>query len=37
MQSRIPFGPYIVLAALVWLYWGPGLWIWYTNIIAPPL
>jgi leader peptidase (prepilin peptidase)/N-methyltransferase len=37
MQSRIPFGPYIVLAALVWMYWGQRLWTWYTNLIMPPL
>lgn len=36
MQSRIPFGPYIVLAALVWMYWGPGLLDWYLSILIPP-
>ena len=37
MQSRIPFGPYIVLAALVWMYWGHRLWSWYANLIMPTL
>jgi leader peptidase (prepilin peptidase)/N-methyltransferase len=37
MQSRIPFGPYIVLAALVWLYWGARFWTWYTDLIMPQL
>ena len=25
LQSRIPFGPYISAAALIWLFWGPAL------------
>lgn len=25
MQSRIPFGPYISAAALIWVFWGPAL------------
>ena len=36
MQSRIPFGPYIVLAALVWLFWGSTLLDWYLDILMPP-
>jgi leader peptidase (prepilin peptidase)/N-methyltransferase len=37
MQSRIPFGPYIVLAALIWMYWGDTLLNWYLNILMPPM
>jgi len=37
MQSRIPYGPYIALAALLWLFWGPGLWTAYLNWLIPPV
>ncbi len=37
MQSRIPYGPYIALAALIWLLWGPTLWNAYINFLQPPL
>jgi leader peptidase (prepilin peptidase)/N-methyltransferase len=33
MQSKSPYGPYIALAALVWMYWGPSLWNAYTRLI----
>jgi leader peptidase (prepilin peptidase)/N-methyltransferase len=36
MQSRIPFGPYLALAALIWILWGPTLWDAYTNWLIPP-
>ena len=36
MQSRIPYGPYIALAALVWMLWGPTLWNAYLNWLLPP-
>ncbi|MFO7870228.1 MAG: prepilin peptidase [Kiritimatiellia bacterium] len=26
MQSRMPYGPYLALAAIVWVLWGPFLW-----------
>jgi len=35
MQSRIPFGPYLSLGTLVWLYWGPQLWNAYLNLMMP--
>jgi leader peptidase (prepilin peptidase)/N-methyltransferase len=37
MQSRIPYGPYLALAALIWLLWGPSLWHGYVEWLVPPL
>ncbi|MFU8780327.1 MAG: prepilin peptidase, partial [Kiritimatiellia bacterium] len=34
MQSRIPFGPYLSLGALIWLFWGPRLWNAYLSLMA---
>jgi leader peptidase (prepilin peptidase) / N-methyltransferase len=35
MQSRIPFGPYLALAALIWVMWGPGLTAFYIDLMTP--
>lgn len=34
MQGRIPFGPYLALAAIIWIYWGPSLWNAYLTLFA---
>jgi leader peptidase (prepilin peptidase)/N-methyltransferase len=35
MQSRIPYGPYLALAALAWLFWGPYFWNVYVSLMTP--
>jgi leader peptidase (prepilin peptidase) / N-methyltransferase len=35
MQSRIPYGPYLALAALIWILWGPVLWDGYIQLLTP--
>jgi leader peptidase (prepilin peptidase)/N-methyltransferase len=36
-SAKIPFGPYLALGALVWLFAGPELIAWYWNFaISPP-
>ena len=35
MQSRIPYGPYIALAAVIWLLWGQTLWQAYIELLMP--
>ncbi len=33
LQSRIPFGPYISAAALIWVFWGPALLGMYLKLM----
>jgi leader peptidase (prepilin peptidase)/N-methyltransferase len=35
MRSRIPYGPYIALAALLWIFWGPSMWEAYMRALMP--
>jgi leader peptidase (prepilin peptidase)/N-methyltransferase len=35
LQSRIPFGPYISLAAAIWLFWGESILALYIGLMRP--
>ncbi len=36
LRARIPFGPFLALAAVMWMLWGPVLWEWYVSLMIPP-
>jgi len=36
-STRIPFGPYLALGALLWLFSGPELVHWYWQLTLPPI
>ncbi len=36
-SAKIPFGPYLALGALLWIFCGPELVRWYLQTLAPPL
>jgi leader peptidase (prepilin peptidase)/N-methyltransferase len=36
LGRHIPFGPYIVFAALAWMLWGSRFVAWYAALMAPP-
>lgn len=35
MQSKVPYGPYIALAAIIWMLWGTNICHTYKNFIRP--
>jgi leader peptidase (prepilin peptidase)/N-methyltransferase len=35
-SAKIPFGPYLALGALIWIFTGPELVKWYLSTLAPP-
>ena len=35
-SAKIPFGPYLALGALVWIFAGQEIVAWYLRVIAPP-
>lgn len=34
LKSRLPFGTFLALAALITLIWGQGLWDWYLGFLG---
>ena len=36
-STKIPFGPYLALGALLWLFAGPELVRWYLHVTLPPV
>ena len=36
MKSRIPYGPYLALGAVIWALWGQAIWDWYYNLFYWP-
>jgi leader peptidase (prepilin peptidase)/N-methyltransferase len=36
-SAKIPFGPYLALGALIWLFVGPDIVAWYWRLAAPPI
>ena len=34
-SARIPFGPYLALGALIWMFLGEQLVTWYAGLLAP--
>ena len=37
LQGRIPYGPFIAAATIVWIFWGPLLANLYQRLLFPPL
>jgi leader peptidase (prepilin peptidase) / N-methyltransferase len=33
-QSRVPYGPYLALAAMIWIVWGSDWWDVYVNWVS---
>ena len=33
-QTRIPYGPYLVMAAVLWVFYGQPIWQWYLHLIG---
>jgi leader peptidase (prepilin peptidase)/N-methyltransferase len=36
-SAKLPFGPYLSLGAVIWLFYGPQLLDWYWSLSQPPL
>ena len=33
--TAVPYGPFLAIGALVWMYWGPALLGWYMRLLVP--
>ena len=33
--TAVPYGPFLAIGALTWMYWGPALLGWYLRLLAP--
>ena len=33
--TAVPYGPFLAIGALAWMYWGPALLSWYLKLLAP--
>jgi leader peptidase (prepilin peptidase)/N-methyltransferase len=31
--TAVPYGPFLALGALVWMYWGPTIFDWYLRLL----
>jgi leader peptidase (prepilin peptidase)/N-methyltransferase len=34
-SSKIPFGPYLAIAAIFWIFYGKEFLAWYEHIVTP--
>jgi leader peptidase (prepilin peptidase)/N-methyltransferase len=34
-SAKLPFGPYLALGAMIWLFFGEALVAWYTGLLNP--
>ena len=33
--TAVPYGPFLALGTLIWMYWGPTLVDWYLKLLSP--